>query len=126
VFDVLIIDAFSSDAIPTHLLTREALALYRSRLAPDGLIAWHISNKYLDLRPVVEALARDDGLVALVDADLQIPVNAHGRLPSIWVVTTASEKTARAVGSDPRWRPLRTKRPQLWTDDFSNVLGVLR
>lgn len=125
-FDVLIVDAFSSDAIPTHLLTREALTLYRSHLAPDGLIAWHISNKYLDLRPVLEALANDAGLVALIDADLQIPANAQGRLPSIWVVTTASERTANAIRSDPRWRPLQTQRPQLWTDDFSNVFRLLR
>ena len=81
-FDVLAIDAFSSDAIPVHLLTREALALYRSRLAADGVIAWHISNKYLDLRPVLEALAADAGLVALICDDAIVPSPSRGRFPS--------------------------------------------
>lgn len=125
-FDVMIIDAFSSDAIPTHLLTREAVSLYRSRLAPDGLIAWHISNRYVDLRPVLDALARDAGLVALIDADDNVPQGSHGRFPSIWVVTTASDRTANALRSDSRWLPLHTERPQLWTDDFSNVFRLLR
>jgi spermidine synthase len=126
VFDVMIIDAFSSDAIPTHLLTREAVSVYRSRLVSDGLIAWHISNKYLDLRSVLDALARDAGLVALIDADLKVPEKSDGRFPSIWVVTTASDRTANAIRSDSRWLPLHTKRPQLWTDDFSNLFRVLR
>jgi len=126
VFDVLIVDAFSSDAIPTHLLTREAVALYRSRLAPDGLIAWHISNKYLDLRPVLDALARDAGLIALIDADVNVPRNSGGRLPSIWVTTTASDRTAAAIRADPHWTTLHTTRPQLWTDDFSNLFRILR
>jgi hypothetical protein len=125
-FDLLIIDAFSSDAIPTHLLTREAVVLYRSRLASDGVIAWHISNKYLDLRPVLDALASDAGLLALVNEDLEVPRNAHGRLPSIWVVTTAAQRTAQSIRSDPRWRPLQTGRPQLWTDEFSNLFRILR
>jgi spermidine synthase len=125
VFDMMIIDAFSSDAIPTHLLTREAVSLYRSRLAPDGLIAWHISNRYVDLRPVLDALARDAGLVALIDADESVPHNSYGRFPSIWVVTTASDRTANALRSDPRWLPLHTKRPQLWTDEFSNVFRLM-
>jgi predicted membrane-bound spermidine synthase len=125
-FDVLIIDAFSSDAIPTHLLTREAVSLYRSRLAPDGIIAWHISNEHVDLRPVLDALARDAGLIALIDSDMNVPHESFGRFPSIWVATTASDRTASAIRSDPGWLPLHTARPQLWTDDFSNLFRVLR
>jgi hypothetical protein len=126
-FDVLLVDAFSSDAIPVHLLTREALALYRSRIAADGVIACHISNKYLDLRPVLEALAEDAGLISLIYEDVHVPKNSGGRLPSVWVAMTASRVTADAIGRDARWRPLdvpRMRRP--WTDDFSNVLSVLR
>jgi hypothetical protein len=126
-FDVLLVDAFSSDAIPVHLLTREALALYRSRLATDGVIAWHISNKYLDLRPVLAALAADSRLTALIYEDLRVPNNAGGRLPSVWVAMTASSATADAIRRDGRWRRLtELGGRQLWTDDFSNVLGVLR
>jgi spermidine synthase len=126
-FDVLVVDAFSSDAIPMHLLTREALALYRSRLAPDGVVAWHISNRYLDLRPVLEGLAKDAGLNALIRDDSQIPEKSGGRLPSTWVVMTADDRTCASIGLDERWTPLRSgRRPQLWTDDFSNVLSVVR
>jgi hypothetical protein len=108
-------------------LTREALALYRSRLAEDGVIAWHISNKYLDLRPVLEALAKDAGLRALIYEDLHVAANASGRLPSVWVAMTAGEAAAQALGRDARWRPLGIPRLRhVWTDDFSNILSVLR
>ena len=62
-YGLIVLDAFSSDAIPMHLLTREALRLYRDKLADGGLIAFHISNRYLDLAPVLGALARDAGLI---------------------------------------------------------------
>jgi spermidine synthase len=126
-FDVLTIDAFSSDAIPVHLLTREALALYRAHLASDGIIAWHISNKYLDLRPVLEALAADAGLVAIICDDVNIPSPSRGRFPSTWVAMTSASSTLAAVERDVRWVRLKSgRRPQLWTDDFSNVLTVVR
>jgi spermidine synthase len=125
-YDVLLVDAFSSDAIPVHLITREALALYRSKLAPDGMIAWHISNKYLDLRPVLAALARDARMHALIDVDVMVGANAGGRLPSIWVAITARDSTAAAIAKDPKWQPLRVRRERLWTDDFSNLLSVLK
>src|SRR6185436_966237 len=113
-FDVLTIDAFSSDAIPVHLLTREALALYRSHLAPDGIIAWHISNKYLDLRPVLEALAADAGLVALICDDVNIPAPSRGRFPSTWVVMTVASNTAASIQTDVRWVRLNgRRRPEL-------------
>jgi hypothetical protein len=124
-FDVLLVDAFSSDAIPVHLLTREALAVYRSRLTENGVIAWHISNKYLDLRPVLDGLARDANLSALICADRGVPA-IRGRLPSVWVVTTADRAFARDLQARGCWRPLATQTPKLWRDDFSNVLSVLR
>ncbi len=68
-FGLLVLDAFSSDAIPTHLITREAVELYRHKVAPDGLIAFHISNRYLDLRPVLAGIAHELGLVAYVCND---------------------------------------------------------
>ncbi len=126
-FDVLAVDAFSSDAIPTHLLTREALALYRERLAEDGVIAWHISNRYLDLRPVLQGLAADAGMTSLIMVDQQIPKQSGGRFPSVWVVMSAGPKTIASIQSDPRWQPLRSPRaPILWTDERSDVLSVLR
>ncbi len=62
-FNVIVVDAFSGDAIPVHLLTREALALYRRHLQPDGIIAFHVSNQYVDLEPVIAGIASDAGLV---------------------------------------------------------------
>jgi hypothetical protein len=125
--DVLLIDAFSSDAIPTHLLTREALALYRRRLAEDGVVAWHISNRYLDLRPVLQGLAADAGMTALIFSDQSVPPQSGGRFPSIWVVMSAGPKTIEAIRSDSRWLPLRSPRPAiLWTDERSDVFSVLR
>jgi hypothetical protein len=124
-FDVLVVDAFSSDAIPVHLLTREALAVYRSRLTSNGVIAWHISNKYLDLRPVLDGLARDAKVAALICADRGVPA-IPGRLPSLWAVTTADRVFARDLETRGCWRPLAMRAPLLWTDDFSNVLSVLR
>lgn len=124
--DLLLVDAFSSDAIPIHLITREALALYRSRLAPDGMIAWHISNRSLDLRPVLAALARDAGLDVAICDDTRIPADSRGRFPSIWVLMGSSAQVRRAAATDARWSALSVSSPKLWTDDFSNILGVLR
>ena len=125
--DVLLVDAFSSDAIPTHLLTREALALYRLRLADDGIVAWHISNRYLDLRPVLQGLAADAGMTALIFSDQHIPKESRGRFPSVWVAMSAGPITIDAIRSDPRWQPLRSPRPPiLWTDQRSDVFSVLR
>src|SRR5690606_10698778 len=72
-YDVLVLDAFSSDAIPVHLLTREALRHYLSRLTPDGVLAIHISNRYLNLRPAVAALVADAGASALLGEDRRVP-----------------------------------------------------
>ena len=125
-FDLIVIDAFSSDVIPVHLLTREAMALYCSRLADGGVIAWHISNRYLDLRPVVWGLARDAGLTAMIDADLKVVPAIGARSPSIWVVTTADTSVSNALGATESWRPLSLSRDALyWTDDFSGVASLL-
>ena len=110
-FDLIAVDAFNSDAIPVHLLTREALELYRSRLSENGLIAWHISNKYLDLRPVLAGLASDAGLTALIDADVDVPATAGGRSPSVWVVMTSDTAATRSLANSAHWRPLSTAEP---------------
>jgi hypothetical protein len=125
-FDVIVIDAFSSDAIPVHLLTREAVALYRSRLADHGVIAWHISNRYLDLRPVVAGLAKDAGFTAMIDADLEVESAHGGRSPSIWVVTTADSALTVALGASSSWGAFSSAQASLnWTDDFSGVASLL-
>ncbi|MEO6418055.1 MAG: fused MFS/spermidine synthase, partial [Polyangiaceae bacterium] len=123
-FGLIALDAFSSDSIPVHLLTREALRLYASKLAPDGLLAFHISNRYLDLKPELAELAHDAGLSVRGRDDLDVPPEllAKGKVPSQWVAMARSDaqlSTLTAAG----WVSLQ-RRPSsaVWTDDFSNVL----
>jgi hypothetical protein len=127
-FDVIILDAFSSDAIPIHLLTREALALYLSRLAPGGVIALHISNLHLSLSPVLGRLAQDQGLAALWQREAATAGSlADGKFPSEWMVLARDRADFGALGSDARWKPpVISATTPLWTDDFSNILSVLR
>jgi hypothetical protein len=124
-FDLLIIDAFSSDAIPPHMITREAFALYMARLAPDGLLAVHISNRYLDLSPVVAANVRDLGLHSLVRGDPGEP--GLDRMSSTWVAVGSSASALAGLGVVEGWQVLRGQaRFRTWTDDYTNVLGVVR
>jgi hypothetical protein len=128
-YQLVIVDAFSSDAIPMHLLTREAIALYMAKLTEDGILGLHISNRYLDLRPVVAALARDLGVVALAREDFDIgPAEAaQGRVASQWAVMSQRAGALAHLTSDPRWTRLQTSADiPAWTDDFSNIVTLLR
>jgi hypothetical protein len=122
-FDLLVLDAFSSDAIPVHLLTREALQVYLSRLSPEGVLAFHISNRHLDLRPILGALAADAGLIAYAQLDAAGD-RTIGHTGSSWMVMARDAHVLESLTRDPRW-----ERPEvgadLWTDDFSNVVKAL-
>lgn len=123
-FDVLVLDAFSSDAVPVHLLTREAVELYRDKLAPGGVIAFHISNRHLDLQPVLGAIAGDLGMTG---ATARAPGSANlASTASEWVVL-AVEPAALEFAAGGFWTPLDTDPGlQAWTDDFSNILRIVR
>ena len=124
-YGLIILDAFSSDAIPTHLLTREALRLYRSKLAPNGLIAFHISNLFIDLPPVVGALAADAGLVARVCSDRGLTADQlkEGKFSSVWAVLASRQEDLGALASDPRWEtPTLRRNDAVWTDDFTDIV----
>jgi SAM-dependent methyltransferase len=126
-YDILVLDAFSSDAIPVHLLTREALAGYVRLLAPGGVIALHISNDHLDLEPVVAALAAESNLIVRIRRDLDIDPRAlaAGRSPSVWTVLGRSTTDLGALAKDRRWQPVRQRNDvSAWTDDFSNIIRV--
>lgn len=124
-FDLLVLDAFSSDAIPVHLLTREALAVYRAKLTPGGLILFHISNRHLDLNPVLARLVADAGMVGLVQRHQPPNPADRFRAPSVWAVIGRSEADLALFSDDSRWRRLQAPdRAAVWTDDFSNVLSV--
>lgn len=128
-YDLIALDAFSSDAVPVHLLTREALELYRSKLAPGGIILFHISNRYLDLEPMLGALARDAGMslkVGYLD-NLSEELEAAGASRSTWVAMVERRRDLGGLDRQPKWRPPHEKAgARGWTDDFSNILDAVR
>jgi hypothetical protein len=128
-YDLIVLDAFSSDSIPMHLLTRQALKLYVSKLGDGGLLALHISNRHLNLKPVVAALAADAGLVCYIrdQGSLTRSESERGVLPSTWAVVARRESDLEDIARDRRWRRARnTAHAPVWTDDFSNILDVVR
>lgn len=127
-YRLIVLDAFSSDAIPMHLLTREALAVYLDKLAPGGLIAYHVTNNYLDLAPVLAALAADAGLVGLVRRDLASPADERaGKFTSTYVVLARHAGELRPLAEIGLWQPLvRGEDDPAWTDDYADILGALK
>jgi hypothetical protein len=129
-YGLLILDAFSSDAIPVHLITAEALQLYTDKLANDGLLAFHISNRYFNLKLLLANLAQSRNLICYIreDAVSLDEQERTGKTASEWVVM-ARHATDLGKLADPAsgWTPLQG-RPgtKIWTDDFSNVLGILK
>jgi spermidine synthase len=124
--DLLVVDAFSSDAIPVHLLTREAVALFRSRLSPDGLIAFHVTNRHLNLSPVVANAAAALDLTAVQRHDRTAQADlADGRESSRWIVVAQRPERLRPLVARGGWQPLRPTGDRVWTDDYSNLLEVL-
>jgi SAM-dependent methyltransferase len=127
-FDVLAVDAFSSDAIPVHLITREALQAYLRHMKPDGIIAFHVSNRFLDLIPVVARLARELGLHAVLVSDDPEDDDKSLRSRSDWVLVSRNpealeadaivEAGATPAEDRPEWRT--------WTDDYSNLIQILK
>ena len=124
-YDVLVVDAFTGDAIPVHLLTREAMALYRRHLAEGGVLAFHVSNDYLDLPPAIALVAKDAGMAArVVHSAAQ---EERGVFQSTWVLVSANgelwnqpaiAKVAKEI------KPVAGLR--VWTDDYSSLLPVLK
>ena len=124
-FDVLVVDAFSGDAIPVHLLTREAFALYLRHLKPDGVLAVHTSNTYLDLPPVVQLLAADAGCEAQMIAN----DDDHRKLidASDWVLVTRNRRFLDSIDSTAMIEPISVPANlRVWTDDFNNLFQILR
>jgi spermidine synthase len=131
-FDILAVDAFSSDAIPLHLLTREAFETYRRTLSPDGVLLVHVSNRFLDLEPVVAAIAKEMGLSArqrFYQPDKEGWAESYNA--SIWIALTASEdamvRFTEGTGQGGDWVPIGTQRHvPAWTDGFASILPVLK
>ncbi|OGA72621.1 MAG: hypothetical protein A3G81_21650 [Betaproteobacteria bacterium RIFCSPLOWO2_12_FULL_65_14] len=127
-FDVLAVDAFSSDAIPVHLITKEALAVYLKHVKPDGIVAFHVSNRFLDLIPVVARLARERGADAVLVNDDPDDEDDSERSKSDWVLVSRDpaalkrpaivERGAQPAEDRAGWRT--------WTDDYSNLIQILK
>jgi len=126
-YDVILVDAFSSDAIPVHLLTREAFRLYFDMLTPRGILALHISNRYLRLEPVVANLAEDGRYAAMVQHGDTGDI--RGGVEASWAILGRRPEDFGALASDPRWTEASLD-PQpavgIWSDDFHNLLSVFK
>jgi SAM-dependent methyltransferase len=127
-FDVLAVDAFSSDAIPVHLITRQALGMYLRHVRPDGIVAFHVSNRFLDLVPVVARIAREQGAHAMLVRDEPDEEEDDKRARTDWVLVSRDPaalkrgEIAQRGGVAPHDRPeWRT-----WTDDYSNLIQILK
>jgi len=132
-YGLIALDAFSGDSIPIHLMTKEALALYMRKLTPHGILAFHISNLYLQLEPILGDLAQDSHLVCMIESDGPLTQSQldQGRLPSTWVVMARSQTDlSKLIGIDTtsdRWLPVHGRRnPVVWTDDYSDLLRIIK
>ena len=123
-FDILILDAFTSDAIPVHLLTREAFEIYQRHLAPDGVIAVLISSRYFDFDPLLRAHAERAGMAAVRIFTEQGP---GGDLGSEWMILTKNRELLAtpsiALADDGPWAEY-DEMPE-WTDDYASLWPIL-
>jgi hypothetical protein len=123
-YDVLAIDAFSSDAIPVHLITREALAIYLKHIKPDGVVAFHVTNRFLKLAPVVKQIADTYGLQTALISDDETEGDASR---TDWVLVTRNRKLLEhKVIQEDTSEITAIPRLRLWTDDFNNLVQILK
>jgi len=125
-YDILIIDAFSSDAIPTHLLTKEAMAIFKDKIKPDGMILMHISNKHMTLAPVVAGVAEANDLVSRAgDSDEGYDDENH-IFGSMVVAVARRDEDFGSLAKNEKWVEQEADEDQwVWTDDYSNVIGAI-
>jgi hypothetical protein len=124
-FRLIVIDAFSSDAIPIHLMTREALQVYLGKLKDDGIVAFHTSNRSFYLAPVIARMAGDLGLYAYRRKDT-LDISSEAKRESEWVAVVHKPQDMGELAANPDWKLLQPRPSDpLWTDDYSNILCVL-
>jgi hypothetical protein len=125
-YDLIVLDAFSSDSIPLHLMTREAMDVYLSRLAPDGALLMHVSNRHLRLAPIVGRVAADRGLYAARRVEEGGRNWPEGKSGSDWIAMSRRPQDIAPLIAHHGWTPLAASpSTPLWTVDFSNILSVL-
>lgn len=124
-FGLITFDAFNSDAIPVHLLTRDAVESYLRNLALDGVLAFHVSNRYVNLEPVLGNVAASLGLACRAQADDNVTPRTPGKTSSHWVVAARRPAELGRAADGRRWQNCERNDDRVWTDDYSNVLGLL-
>ena len=122
-YDLIILDAFSSDSVPAHLVTTEALDLYLAKLAPNGIVAFHVSNRYLNLEPLLSGLSARLAAPAFIREDRESDFS-DGKYASTWVVIARGQTGLSELANDSRWRSLNGN--VVWSDDFSNILDLMK
>lgn len=123
-FDVLVLDAFSSDSIPAHLLTEEAFAIYLRHIQPHGALAFHITNRHFDLQPVIAGAAQRYGLHAVKIHSDNRPERAQARCD--WMLLTHDPQLFQSPEIAAAITPPESRPTQLWTDRFNNVVSILK
>jgi spermidine synthase len=125
-YGLIVLDAFSSDAIPVHLMTQQALDLYLSKLAEGGILVFHASSRSLDLKPILADLAASRNLECIGFDDLG-PNSIEGKDPSQWVVMARSEPEISYLSINSQWQRLEGKKgTRVWSDDFSNIVRAIK
>jgi spermidine synthase len=126
-FDLILLDAFSSDSVPAHLVSREALSMYLTKLKSDGVLLFHVSNRYLDVEKLVSALVADAGLVAFSRFEEAGDLRKLGKSSANHLIAARRESDLQGLGGRPGWQPaVRPADFRPWTDDYSNLLGLIR
>jgi hypothetical protein len=127
--DLLAVDAFSSDAIPLHLMTDEAMGVYLDSISPTGMLLVHISNRYIDLEPVLAAITAKRGLSAALRDDPASADVGNYFTSSTWVAIARDQsriEDLRKVDPSRAWRPLGAPAKRAWTDDHASILPQVR
>jgi spermidine synthase len=124
-FDLLMLDAFNSDSIPAHLVSREAVRMYLTKLKPNGLLMFHVSNRYMNVEGLISAVVTDASLEALVRHDYELQTELKAK--SQYIVAAKNVEALGSLKHDENWS--KVEKPdavQPWTDDYSNMLEILR
>jgi hypothetical protein len=124
---VIIVDAFNSDAVPVHLITKEAVRLYLTRITAGGALMFNLSNRYLNLEPVLGNVGRDLGLTCRIERYHPTAADKRkGYDRATWAILSRSEHDLGKLAGDGRWRACRPDpSKRTWTDDYSNPLSVV-
>lgn len=125
-FDILVIDAYSSDAVPVHLTTNEAMELYLDRLAPDGVLVYHISNRYYEIDRPLSRSAEALGLAARIQSYAGNAEEDPGDTAAKAALFARSEAALAEIAQDPRWQTLESDGGRVWTDDFANLMSIIK